>query len=66
MKKKIKCRRLIVTLATVAAVVMAATILRVTGQVAQWVADVTVGAAALYLAFLFGWGAGKMNWRWRL
>lgn len=58
-------RRVLVILASYLAVILAALILGVTGQVAGWVAQVAITLSLGRLVFLFGWGAAKNGWRWR-
>ena len=59
-------RRVLIVLAFYLSVILAALILGVTHQIAGWVAQIVVALALLRLAFLFGWGAGKNGWRWRV
>ena len=59
-------RRALMILATYLFAILAALILGVTHQIAGWVAQIVVALALLRLAFLFGWGAGKNGWRWRV
>jgi len=59
-------RRVLVVLATYLAAILIALLLGVTHQIAGWVAQIIVALALLRLAFLFGWGAGKNGWRWRV
>ena len=59
-------RRVLVILATYLSAILIALLLGVTHQIAGWVAQIVVALALLRLAFLFGWGAGKNGWRWRV
>ena len=59
-------RRVLVTLICYLSVILAALILGVTHQVAGWVAQVAIALSLFRLVFLFGWGASKNNWRWRV
>jgi hypothetical protein len=59
-------RRVLVVLATYLAAILIALLLGVTHQIAGWVAQIIVALSLLRLAFLFGWGAGRNGWRWRV
>ena len=65
-KAKAPERRILVTLAFYMSVILAALLLGVTGQIAPWVAQVMVSLPLFRLVFLFGWGAAKNGWRWRV
>ena len=65
-KRKAPERRILVTLAFYLSVILAALLLGVTGQIAPWVAQVMVSLPLFRLVFLFGWGAAKNGWRWRV
>jgi len=58
-------RRVLVTLAVYLSMILAALILGVTNQIANWVAQATVAISLFRLIFLFGWGAARNGWRWR-
>ena len=59
-------RRALITLIFYLSVILSALILGVTHQIAAWVAQVTVALPLARLVFLFGWGAAKNGWRWRV
>lgn len=66
MKKQIKYRRLIVTLAMILAAIVSSVVLHLTDQVAGWVAQIVVAVASGYICFLIGWGAAKNHWGWKV
>ena len=66
MKKQIKYRRLIVTLAMILATIVSSIVLSLTYQVASWVAQIVVALAFGYICFLTGWGAAKNHWGWKV
>jgi len=59
-------RRALVILATYLSAILIALLLGITHQITGWVAQTVVALALLRLAFLFGWGAGRNGWRWRV
>ena len=59
-------RRVLTILAVYLSIILAALILGVTCQIANWVAQVAITLSLLRLAVMFGWGAAKNNWRWRV
>lgn len=59
-------RRVLVTLICYLSVILSALVLGMTHQIAGWVAQVTIALALGRLVFLFGWGAAKNNWRFRV
>lgn len=65
-KKSAPERRVLVILATYLSAILIALLLGITYQIAGWVAQIAVALALLRLVFLFGWGAGRNGWRWRV
>ena len=59
-------RRVLVTLICYLSVILFSMILGMTNQIADWVAQVAIALSLFRLVFLFGWGASKNNWRWRV
>lgn len=59
-----KYKKIIVTLVQLVFVMAAAIVLGATGQVADWVVQITMTVAFGYLCFILGWGAGKNDWRY--
>ena len=57
-------RRILVTLAFYLSAILAGLALFATGQIAGWVATVTITLSLIRLVFLFGWGAAMNGWRW--
>ena len=59
-------RRVLVTLICYLSVILFSMILGMTHQIADWVAQVAIALSLFRLVFLFGWGASKNNWGWRV
>ncbi len=59
-------RRLLIILAIHLAVMLAALLLWVNGQVAGWVSQVVVLLCLCRLAHMAGWGAAKNGMGWRI
>ena len=68
MKKQIflGSRKVLVTLIYYLSAILAAMLLAIFGQIADWVAQVVVALSLLRLAVLFGWGVCKQGWGWRV
>lgn len=65
-KRNSSARRVLVILAFYLSVILTALILCVTHQIAGWVAQTAIALALGRLVFLFGWGAAKNGWGWRV
>ena len=59
-------RRIVVTLIVYLSVILAALILGVTNQIANWVAQVTIALSLGRLVFLAGWGVARKGKGWRV
>lgn len=59
-------RRIVVTLIFYLSVILAALILGVTNQIANWVAQVTIALSLGRLVFLAGWGVARNGKGWRV
>lgn len=59
-------RRIVVTLIVYLSVILVALILGVTGQIANWVAQVTIALSLGRLVFLAGWGVARKGKGWRV
>lgn len=59
-------RRILTILAVYLSVILAALILGVTNQIANWVAQVTIALSLCRLVFLAGWGVARNGKGWRV
>lgn len=59
-------RRILIILAVYLSVILAALILGVTNQIANWVAQVTIALSLSRLVFLAGWGVARNGKGWRV
>lgn len=59
-------RRILIILSVYLSVILAALILGVTNQIANWVAQVTIALSLGRLVFLAGWGVARNGKGWRV
>lgn len=59
-------RKVLVTVIYYLSAILAALLLAVFVQIADWVAQVVVALSLIRLAVLFGWGIAKQGWGWRV
>lgn len=59
-------RKVLVTLSYYLAIILAALLLGVTHQIADWVAQVVIALSLGRLLWLFAWGCAKNRYGWRV
>lgn len=59
-------RKVLVALIFYLSIILAALLLGVTGQVANWVAQMVIALSGGRLLWLFAWGCAKNNYGWRV